>query len=166
MVMSDLKPSEYLNEINKPLNRGDKYLLYLGLDKNIIYERCILYQDFTLSLIDLICQTYLGDDITNDDDKIKHFDWCWNKTAENFKYTGIDFGANLNLYEYFSSFAIETFYGAKLKTDKLHYNLLKLWNFLFDLTIIKSKADIDSFLIIYKIFDESLKKPKKKGFFS
>lgn len=164
--MSTLKPSEYLDEINKPLNREKNHLFYFGLDKTLIYERCILYQDFTLSLIDLICQTYLGDDVTNDDNKIKHFDWCWNKTVDNFKYTGIDFGSNLNLYEYFFNFAVETFYTAKLKTDKLHYNLLKLWNFLFDLGVVKNKADIDSFFIVYKLFDESLKNTKKNKFFS
>lgn len=157
--METNKPSEFLNYINKPLSKENMSTLYLT--NNVIYERTVIYQDFILSLIDLVCETYMGDEITDDDQKINHFDWCWNMTLANFIGEGIDFSGNDELYEYFLNFMLETFYLAKLKSDKLHFNLLKLWSYLFGITSPKTRADIDSFLEVYELFDKSIKNPKK-----
>lgn len=154
------KPSEFFNYINKPLSNENLNMLYST--NNIIFERSNLFQDFTLSLIDLVCETYMGDDITNDDEKIKHFDWCWEKTINSFLEEDVDFRDNGELYEYFINFVLETFYMTKPKTDMLHFNMLKLWSYLFGITIPKTRSDVDTFMEIYRLFDKSLIKPKKK----
>ena len=58
---------------------------------------------------------------------------------------------------------IETFYMAKRKSNKLHFNLLKMWSYLFGFTIPKTRADIDSFIEVYQLFEKSIKKPKKNA---
>lgn len=153
------KPSEFLNYLSKPLAKGNINSLYTN--NNIIFERVQIYQDFTLSLIDLICQTYMGDDITDNTQKIKHFNWCWNQTIKSFKEENIDFSRNQELYEYFFNFIIETFYLAERKSDKLHLNLLKLWSHIFGFTQSKTHSDIDSLIEVYQLFDKSIKKTKK-----
>jgi len=158
--MEDNRPLDFLNYVNKPLNMENISLL-LG-DNNIIFERSVIYRDFILSLIDLVCETYMGDDITSDDEKINHFDWCWNKTLQNFKEEGIDFSRDDNLYEYFLNFMLETFYLSRKKSEKLHLNLLMLWSYIFGYTTPKSRSDIDSFIEVYKLFDKSLIKLQKK----
>lgn len=155
------KSSEFFKYINKPLSKDSIKIFYSN--NNVIYERTVIYQDFILSLIDLICQTYMGDDITDDDQKINHFDWCWNKTINSFKEEGIDFSDNGELYEYFLNFMIETFYMAKRKSDKLHFNLLKLWSYLFGYTIPKTQSDMDSFIEVYQLFDNFTKKTQKNA---
>ena len=159
--MENNKPSDFLNYINKPLDKENISNLYLT--NNVIYERSIIYQDFVLSLIDLVCETYMGDDITNDDEKLNHFDWCWNKTINNFKEEGIDFSGDNNLYEYFLNFMLETFYLSKKKSNALHFNLLKLWSYLFGFTVSKTRSDVDSFIEVYQLFDNSIKNRKKNA---
>lgn len=155
------KSSEFLNYINKPLSEGVINQLYSN--NNIMFERSQIYQDFILSLISLVCSTYMGDDITNENQKIAHFNWCWNKTVNNFGKEGIDFSGNVELYEYFLNFMIETFYTAKRKSDKLHLNLLKLWSYLFEIATPKTHSDIDSFVEVYGLFDASIKNMKKNN---
>ena len=65
---------------------------------NIIPEKMDLYYDFSFSLYYLILDTYLGDDknsetkiVLSDEDNLKHFEWCWNKTIENFQKEEITF---------------------------------------------------------------------------
>ena len=121
--MEESKSSEFLNYINKPLDKENLSNLYS--DNNIIYERSLIYQDFILSLIDLICETYMGYEITNEENKIKHFDCCWDKTIKNFNEENIHFTEKNGIYDYFFNFMFETFYLSKNKNDKLHFNLLK-----------------------------------------
>ena len=75
----------------KPVNREDVEI-WFNIN-NMIYEKRQLFSDFTFSLYDIIKSTYLGDDITNPSEtkiilsqkeKENHFEWCWNKTIENF----------------------------------------------------------------------------------
>ena len=158
---------DFINWISKPVPE-EELKIWFSVN-NIVYERSELYKDFCVALMTLINDTYFGDKDgkfeteveMSDEDNMKHFDWCWNKTIENFKEEGIDFSGNNNLYEYFLNFMLETFYLSKKKSDKLHFNLLKLWSYLFGYTIPKSRSDVDSFIEVYKLFDKSLKKPEK-----
>lgn len=149
------KPYDFINEVIEPFN--DNELSNLWIKNGIIYERNIVYRDFVLSLIDLVCETYLGDDITNNEQKDKHFEWCWNKTIKSFKLSGFDFSNNDTLWFYFSSFFKRLFYNIDVKNDKLHFNLLKLWSYLFNLAKNKSKPDMDIYLKVYKLFDQPIK---------
>ena len=65
--------------------------------------------------------------------------------------------------EYFSEFMFEVFY-FNLEKNKLDYTdktILKLWLDIFDYTKLKTNADIDTFIEIYKLMEMSLKIQKK-----
>jgi hypothetical protein len=76
--------------ISKPVDLDD---LQLWIEKNnICFNKFDLYRDFVSSLVNLIYETYLGNDtnrttniVLNKEDNEKHFDWCWDRTIENFK---------------------------------------------------------------------------------
>ena len=149
-------PSKFINIVNRPLNLGDSTTIYSIAE--VVYERKVIYHDFVLSLVDLVCQTYLGDDVSNDNDKLNHFNWCWNKTITNFRVEGVEFGDTIKLREYFLDFSVDMFYSSIDKSDNVHYNLLNLWNYLFDFSGVKTAADIETFQLLYELFDKSLKK--------
>ena len=45
-----------------------------------------------------------------EEDKLKHYQWCWEKTIDNFKKENINFKFSENDYEYFKEFFFEVFY--------------------------------------------------------
>ena len=77
------KTLELLNYINKPMSKESIGILYAT--NGIRYDKCELFNDFILSLLMLIFDTYMGDDIMTPSDQEAHFKWCWNKNIENFK---------------------------------------------------------------------------------
>lgn len=131
-----------------------------------MFEKCDLYLDFVLSLSDLIFDTYMGDKITKGDDRIQHFKWCWDRTVKNFEVEGIYFGDNQELYDYFSNFMVEVFYSAdnKLTDINMTHNISKLWKYIFNYRVVKTRSDVDTFIEVYKMFEKSLKNGKKLDF--
>jgi tRNA(Leu) C34 or U34 (ribose-2'-O)-methylase TrmL len=85
----------FFNYLTKPILPEDVLVWFEA--NNIIYEKLELFSDFSLSLYDLIIKTYLGESDTPNDTKItlteedkeKHFDWCWVKLLNNFEKEGI-----------------------------------------------------------------------------
>ena len=146
------KTLELLNYINTPLSKESISLLYTT--HNIKYEKCELYSDFIQSLILLIFDTYMGDDITDEKEQKNHFMWCWNKNVENFKKEGIGIADN-KLHKYFLEFMLEVYYPIRKKheNEKAHSNILKLWAYIFDYNNNKSKSDMDTFIEVYKLFE-------------
>ena len=50
------------------------------------------FLDYVDSLLTLITETFLGDDVMGDDEaRLNHFKWCWNKTIDNFRKENINF---------------------------------------------------------------------------
>jgi hypothetical protein len=147
----------FLAYINNPLSREGLDILYSS--NNIKYEKCLLYGDFVVSLLMLAFDTYMGDDVTNQDEQIKHFDWCWNKNIDNFKSEEIYFENSL-LYDYFLQFMLEVFYSIndKKEYEKISSGLLSLWIDIFSFTKTKTNSDVDTLVEIYNIFEKSLKK--------
>jgi hypothetical protein len=47
-----------------------------------------------------IFDTYLGDDVTNIEHQVIHFNWAWNRTIDNFIDESLDFEED-KLYNYF-----------------------------------------------------------------
>jgi hypothetical protein len=86
----------FFSYISKPVDKED---VKIWIESNdICYQKFELYHDFVSSLINLIYDTYLGDDGTQNskihldsEDNKKHFQWCWNKIIENFKKEEINF---------------------------------------------------------------------------
>lgn len=146
---------ELLNYIKTPMSKENMDLLYSA--NNIRYEKCELYNDFIQSLILLIFDTYMGDDITNNVEKRNHFRWCWYKNIENFKKEGISF-TSPKLHDYFLEFMSEVYYPITKKTENqsAHKNILKLWSYIFDFNALKSKSDMDTMIEVYKLFDYTL----------
>jgi hypothetical protein len=120
-----------------------------------------LYYDFSFSLYYLVLDTYLGEEKSNetkvtlsDDDKTKHFDWCWNKTIGNFKKEEIIFNLKGDHYEYFLSFFTEIFYNQK--ESRIKDSIGTFFNDLFDRKKPFTKSDLDMISSIYKSLDKNM----------
>lgn len=128
---------------------------------NIIPEKMDLYYDFSFSLYYLILETYLGDEKNNetkitlsDEDNIKHFEWCWDKTIDNFKKEEITFNRKGDHYDYFLSFFTEIFYNQK--ESKIKDSIGVFFNDLFDRKKPFTKSDLDMISSIYKSLDKNM----------
>jgi len=155
------KTRDFLSYIKTPLSENSITVLYSA--NNINYEKCKLFSDYIQSLLSLIFDTYMGDDITSDAHKIKHFQWCWNKNIENFKEEEIYFHDTDESFNYFIEFITEVFYNINGKDTKKHIpiTIRTLWLSVFSYNKIKTRSDMDNFVEIYNILDKSLKKGKK-----
>lgn len=153
-----LNRNDFMAYINNLMDKDDIIMLYN--ENNIKYEKCELYSDFTQSLIMLVFDTYLGDDVTDVIGQAGHFNWCWNKNISNFGKEGLFFDCDL-LFEYFLEFMMEVFYSSNEK-DRMNFTdkdkgILKLWLDIFDYTKLKTNSDMDALIEVYKIFEMSLK---------
>lgn len=146
----------FLGYIHNPMSNDSVKMLYAA--NNIIIEKCELYNDFTQSLLKIVFDTYMGDDVTTVKEQIKHFKWCWDKNISNFKKEGLVFD-NKNLYNYFMEFLLEVFYTSSDKNnfDNLDKVLLKLWSNVFDYDRPKTNSDVDTLIELYRIFEKSIK---------
>jgi len=152
----------FFNYITKPLNPEDVDLWFRI--NNIIPEKLELFSDFSHSLNLLICDTYLGEELKSnetkitlsEDDKTKHFNWCWNKTVDNFKKENLIFENEGEHYEYFKSFFEEIFYNQKEKVVRDSIN--NFFDDLFNLNKPFTKSDLDMISSIYKLLDKSMEK--------
>lgn len=155
------KTLEFLSYIKSPLSEGSITVLLSA--NNIKYERSQLYGDFILSLLSLVFDTYMGDDITNEVDRVNHFKWCWDKNIENFKEEGIYFTDVKEVYDYFLEFMYEVYYSITNKDSKpqIPISIFALWERLFSYNTVKSRSDVDNFIEVYKLLDKSLKKGQK-----
>jgi hypothetical protein len=150
----------FFNWITKPIPE-DEVQVWLNIN-NIISEKCELYFDFCISLIMLIRETYLGEEnlpketkiILTDEDKKKHFDWCWEKTIESFKKEQIEFNLRGDHYDYFFVFLGEIFYNQK--NISIRGSLEKFFEELFDRDFPFTRPDLDLFTEIYKLLDKNL----------
>ena len=124
---------------------------------NIIREKSELYYDFLSSILNLIDETYLGSDVlVSDDDIINHYYWCFNKTLNNFDQEGINFINKTNQYEYLWVLLYRGYY--KSVNEEKYMILSKYFKELFTFNKVKSPIELESFIEIYKIFDQNLKK--------
>jgi hypothetical protein len=151
----DNKNKKFLDYIKNPMSKESISVIYDA--NNIKFEKCELYGDFVQSLLILVFDTYMGDDSTNPEQQIKHFNWCWEKNVLNFKEEGIFFDSD-DLKVYFLEYLLEIFYvSEKNEFDYTDNESLRLWNTIFDYTKLKTKSEMDTFIEIYKIFEKSLK---------
>jgi hypothetical protein len=149
----------FFSYISKPVDKEDFQLWIEG--NNICYQKFDLYRDFVLSLISLINETYLGDEIdrkTNimldESDKINHFEWCWEKTINNFKKEKIFFNLKGEHYNFLQNFLIETFYNQKINEVKNSLN--RFFDEIFNLDSIHTRSDLDLLGTLYISLDKNL----------
>ena len=155
------KRTEFLSYIRTPLSNSSVVVLLSA--NNVKYERTQLYGDFIQSLLAIAFDTYMGDDITNEIDRVNHFKWCWDKNLKNFNEEGIPFSHTEEGYDYFLEFMYEVYYSIPDKDNKPHIpnTISSLWFKLFSYDSIKTRSDVDNLIEIYGILDKSLKKGQK-----
>lgn len=147
---------KFLKYMSRPVEVETLEHLYAG--NNIVFERVDLYRDFVLTLNDLILTTYLGDDVTNASDQAEHFRWCWNKASYALKCGKIKLSTNEEAYSYFFSFYMDTFYLVDKETDLTINKIGAIWESIFNYNDEKTRSDLDTFLVLYKIFEKTYKK--------
>jgi hypothetical protein len=134
------------------------------LANNITPELTELFRDFCFSFLNLLKDTYLGDDFNDNKEtkvgmttnqKKEHFKWCWDKTIKNFNKESIDFKFNNDDSEFFESFFFEVFYNQP--DQKVKDQINNFFKQIFDRGFNKTKSDIEMFTDIYKVLERSLK---------
>lgn len=145
----------------KPISHDDVEVWFNV--NNMIFEKRELFADFTRSLIYVIKTTYLGTEYDennetkvylNDDDKLAHFDWCWNKTIENFLKENLKFKVKGEHRDYFEKFFMDLFYNADSKI--IRDNIQKFFDELFDEEKAFTKSDLDMLTDVYKMLNKNL----------
>ena len=153
MGQKRLLPEQFFKYVAKPINR-DEMMMWVKAH-NINAQKSELFFDYVDSLIGLITETFLGDDVIGDDDaRLSHFNWCWNKTIDNFRKENVYFNREGEHYEYFWNLVYESFYIDKNKRES--GELEKFFTLLFKLYILKSKSELDVLLELYNILDRNL----------
>ena len=148
---------DFINWISKPVPE-EELKIWFSVN-NIVYERSELYKDFCVALMTLINDTYFGDKDgkfeteveMSDEDNMKHFDWCWSKTIENFEKENITFLKEGSHKIYFKSFIADVYYNQTNQTVKK--SVTHFLNDIFSREIGFSKSDLDLFTEIYKLMD-------------
>jgi len=151
--------NNFLKYLKKPISIHEIEMVYIK--HGIILEHATLYRNFILTLNNLIIRTYLGDDVTNQLEQINHFDWCWKQTCGITEHTQLNLLKNKKIYNYFLKFYFQTYYlipNKDVKKNKIN-NLGKVWNQIFSYNPPKTRSDLDSFIVIYKMFERSIKLP-------
>lgn len=150
-----------INQNNTPLSINSLKILYSA--NNIEYDLVELFDDFSQSFLLLIFNTYLGDEITNSEDKVKHFNWCWNKNISNFGEEGIFFEDSDETYHYFLEFMINFFYLIDKRRDfnEITMTIRIIWSSMFNYNKAKTTNEVDNFFKIYSLLEKSLKNAKK-----
>jgi hypothetical protein len=150
----------FFNWVSKPMANEDVEVWFSI--NNLIPEKGILFFDFCYSLFMLMNNTYLGEDnqssetrvVLSDDDKLKHFEWCWNTTISNFKKENIEFTMKGDHYDYFLTFFMEVYY--KQKNSAVRNSINIFFKDLFDMKVTFTKSDLDLYTEIYKLLDKSI----------
>ena len=91
----------------------------------------------------------------NNDSIKQHFDWCWKKVIEAFQKEKIYF-ESVELYNYFFTLFLESFYTEVDKSEKNVNKLLEFWQDIFEYSVTKTLSELEAFIDLYKIFDRSL----------
>jgi hypothetical protein len=150
----------FLNYITKNLD-PEQVDIWFRVN-NIIPEKMELYYDLSYSLYLLIKTTYLGDNEVSNETKVemnevdnkKHFDWCWNKTLDNFGKENITFEREGDHYDYFFSLFNEIYYNQP--KEILRESIDVFFNDLFNREKPFTQVDLDLIFNIYKTLDKNL----------
>ena len=146
-------PKEFYKYVNDPVSR-DQLNLWIKAN-NISIEKTELFFDYVDALHYIVHNTYLGEDIINNDRiKKEHFDWCWNKVVKDFELENIYFNLDGTHKDYFWNYLSESFYASSKKRDLAHVS--SFFILLFKLYILKSQSELDMFYDIYNILNDNL----------
>lgn len=162
MTTDNNNMGRFFDWLVKPMNDEDIRAWYLA--NNITPELTELFRDFCISFLNLLKDTYLGDDFSDNketkigmtnDQKKEHFNWCWKKTINNFNKESIDFVFSDIDSEFFENFFFEVFYNQP--DQKVKDTIDNFFTQIFDIKKTKTKSDIEILTDIYKTLERSLK---------
>ena len=95
-----LLPEQFFKYVTQPISREEMNLWVKA--HNINVAKVSLFGDYLSSLYNLVNDTYLGLDVIKTDKEITgHFNWCWEKTINNFNKENINFNVECTHYDYF-----------------------------------------------------------------
>jgi hypothetical protein len=121
----------------------------------VLKDRLELFKDFTISLLNNIYEFRLDADSSADDDNIyNHFNWCYNKTCEDFLKEEIDFRDNQELKSYFYGYYSNQFYHINKIKSFSYYE--KFWNDIFNVENQTNKNLSKILIEIYIIFNTTI----------
>lgn len=147
--------TQFINYFNTPIDTID--VLNNNINNKINPIKCILFLDYTLSLIYLINKTYLGDDVTlSEKDIVKHFNWCWVKNNNNFRSEGFNFLDTGEHQRFFIDFLICNYYNINQNKNNIVEHLHDIWSHILSYDESKTNAQYDYFLEIYFLLDNNL----------
>jgi hypothetical protein len=147
------RKKELIDTIQKDLTVTELHTFYTA--NNVVFERVDLFRDFVISLANIIASTYLGDDITSAEQRMKHFDWCWNKNIQNFAEEHIYFMPKGTHYKYFKKYFTETFYDREDKILSMQL-IVKFWYSIMSYLILRRQIDLRVFMGMYKMLEDNL----------
>lgn len=148
--------------VSKPVPKED-VTLWFNIN-NIITEKSDLFFDFCIALFGLINSTYLGEEsqpnetkvVLSEAEKTKHFEWCWNKTVDNFAKENINFNIKGEHYDYFLVLFMEIYY--REINSGIRNSIEKFIRELFDKDKPFSKSDLELYTEIYKLLEKNIVK--------
>jgi hypothetical protein len=152
--------NNFYEYISRPLSKEEIEILIKR--NNIIPEKMELYYDFCFSLYNLITETFLGDTDSKNETRVEmdendisnHFNWCWNKTIENFSKEGITFNNDGDHKLYFRNFFLEIYY--LQKNDKIKSAIDIFFEDIFGKEKSYTQSDMDIMLNLYNYLDRNL----------
>jgi hypothetical protein len=148
----------FFNWMSKTIPK-DEVLIWFNTH-NMSYEKIELYGDLFKSLNHIIINTYMGDTegetkiYLSQEDKEKHFEWCWNKLLENFLAENIKINREGDHKEYFKEFFSDSFYNQQ--QDNVKMSIPKFLNDVFDVEKDFSKSDLDILTELYKLMEKNM----------
>jgi hypothetical protein len=148
----------FFNWMSKPIPH-EEVIIWFNVH-NLNYEKIELYGDFFKSLNQIISDTYLGDDASemkiemSEQDKLSHFDWCWNKLLNDQKKENCIFKTEGQHKDYFKNFFKDTFYGDKEK--KVKDSIRHFLDDVFNLDTNFTKSDLEILTEIYNLMEKNI----------
>jgi len=148
----------FFNWMTKPIPK-EEIIIWFNVH-NMIYEKIELLGDFFKSLNNLIVETYMGNDdketkiILSSEDIESHFDWCWNKTIDNFQKENIIINKEGEHKNYYKEFFITSFY--KPNESDLKEAIPHFLETVFNVHGKLTKSDLDILTELYKLLDKNL----------
>lgn len=122
----------------------------------ILKQRMELFKDFSIELIYKVNNTYPGSEGIDDNDKLNHFNWCFDVNCNLFKTQGVDFKNNNEIRDYFLDILIKNYYNIddtqkQIATTSILKSLITLFS-----TNITDSKQITILSNIFKKFNKSI----------
>jgi len=145
------KGYEFLNYFKKILPKEEIEVFYKT--HKIEEPKVILLSNIVTSLFTLIHDTYFGDELMGEDDKEKHFEWCWVKLTNDLMYVNVFLEDKLIFKKWIKETCFDIFYNVKCaEKEDIIINMKNLWETILDMNNLKTKSDVDLLIEIYKFY--------------